>query len=125
MPLKPIRVLITGALLSTLVVPAFSAPIDIALNFVISDEYSEAFDVFAEYRVGEESRRVHLSQCTAVDVDSFTENLIGTSVICDGRQLSFDVYEGGFAVIAEGDLIVTVPLETGAYFLNGVPLLIE
>lgn len=125
MPLKPFRALVVGALMSILAMPALSAPVDVALSFVISDEYSEAFDIFAEYSVGEDSHRVHLSQCAAVDVDSFTENLIGTSVICDGRQLAFDVYEGGFAVISEDDLIVKVPLETGAYFLNGVPLLIE
>ncbi|WAP67923.1 hypothetical protein [Jiella pelagia] len=75
-----------------------------------------------------ERRSTAISECRTINLDSFSEGLFGTPVVCNGVNYSFDVRAGQIVVDAEPGRRppkVVRSLQPGHILVNGTPLLIE
>ncbi|TFF20455.1 hypothetical protein E3C22_16210 [Jiella endophytica] len=74
------------------------------------------------------SQSTPIGNCKTINLDSFSEGLFGTPVVCNGINYSFDVRQGQIVVDASPGRLpakVVRKLKPGHALINGTPLLIE
>ena len=114
-----------GALAGVSASAALAAPVEVSLSFTVTDEVSPAYDVFADAYIGGAGHQLHVAQCDTVEFDGVSSDSLVTPIMCDGARISFAMTEAGIAVMRDDDPLSEIGLAPGAYFVNGLPRLVE
>ena len=67
-----------------------------------------------------------VATCQHADMNEFFESPLNLSLFCDGKMLVLDTDAEGLRLTSDDGLVLAaIPLESGPYWINGMPVMIE